>query len=320
MVKIQIVNNKRNPNAGVNRSSRLIVSALTSVGDDASIVGEFSDDSDADAFWFYGWLHSRRTGRGPDVSRMNSFLSMKGPPMLINVGWDGTASRARWIIELLDRWPRAIAAVWTSAAEKALGHHHRVVALPKAFRDDIGDVIPFEKRSGYSIGDVSEFRHSNIIGMAEGAVQELIQTLTRDLGVKVYGYEGWGSGRTRKLIGITTSSPGNGLPQWLAHRKGVIQLAKFESFGMTIMESQQLGVPTIYPYMPQSMSEYVGAGGLPYRNFGDIVAAVKLLEDDSMWRSLSRAATLNATSRAWENHAPALHFGIERAIHRYYGE
>lgn len=318
-MRLLVIHNGRNPHGGVQRSARLVKATLEKLGDEVQIDHRVADSTASfDAVWFYGWLHGGdgRPGRGPkqDRMRLGRLLSTTTVPVLINVAHDCAPRRRAYILRLLESHPRAVAVVWTQAALADLGHHERVAVLPKAFRDDIPAPDEGATRSGYCLGDASDLAKGWIRRRSIAEVRALAKRLNEEFPETPFcAFRAWRGNVS--LPGVKTVVPRRFL-EWLGTHRGIIHLSPGESFGMTVLEAQAMGVPVVAPYMPHALSEYVGSTGLFYRDDDDIVAAVRILEDDRYWRPLSEASRLNAAARSCELHAPALHFGIERAVSR----
>jgi glycosyltransferase involved in cell wall biosynthesis len=317
MFKLLLLKNGRNPNAGVARSATIISSALKDLGNSVDIAMEPNGMDKYDIVWVYGWFHANNgvSGKGRDVGRLIKALSGDGPPVLFNAAYNGKEERAQWILKILEKYPRAIAVVWTALAEEALGLHPRVLRMPKAFRTDIPEPRPLSSRQEYCIGDIADFGHSHITGKRKSEIEDLIESIqTKFPNIKISGYLGW-STRIKSFKGVDNVSRNRGaLLQFLARQRGLIHLGPYESFAMTLMEAQSVGTPVIYPRMPQSITEYIGTTGLPYRTSSEIFEAIKVLENPSMWKKISEASLLNAKSKSAELHGPILHYAINCAI------
>lgn len=317
MFKLLLLKNGRNPNGGVARSAFIISKALEDLGNLVDIQIDPQEPSKYDIIWLYGWFHGNNgaSGRGRDIKRLYKTLSGDGPPVLFNAAYNGKADRAGWILQILKDHPRAVAVVWTSLAENALDMHERVIRMPKAFRTDIPESQPLSSRQEYCIGDIADFGHSYITGKSlqeiEGMIEKIRSKFTH---IKISGYSGW-TNKVKNLTGVEHISRNrNLLLQFLAKQKGLIHFGPYESFGMTLLEAQAVGTPVIYPRMPQSITEYIGSTGFSYRDINEIIEAIKILENPSMWEKVSRASVLNAKARSAELHGPMLQYSISCVI------
>ena len=78
----------------------------------------------------------------------------------------------------------------------------------------------------------------------------------------------------------------------------MVSLVQFATFEMVPLEVASLGVPVVYPEMPQSLGEYLGLSGFAVRSPEQLERVLPVIYSDPIvWRSLSQAGI----ERAWSS-------------------
>jgi len=167
----------------------------------------------------------------------------------------------------------------------------KLVTIPHPFKVST-QTKSFETRQGICIGDVGKASLSRLVGQADplAAVREILSR-----GIPVTGYRQHAP-KEALPEGLTVKPfLREGFQETLSEYRLFLNLTRYETFAMVPLEAMSVGTPVVYPYMPQSLTEYIGPAGLCYRNPQELVELVyKVYSDETVWTGLSKGGELVA--------------------------
>jgi len=95
-------------------------------------------------------------------------------------------------------------------------------------------------------------------------------------------------------------------------------LTPYCTFEMVPIEAQSCGTVVLYPYMRQSLSQYLGHTGVMYRNEDELLDSIRALyADEDLWTPGSRSGVLNSQALSIGLLGPALVRALHGVIQRY---
>jgi len=242
-----------------------------------------------DLLWVFGFP----TDSSPFIEAAKGW----GCPVLINSEYNGSLRRNKrilkwWAKKKSDR--EVFLSVFSNSAfyNPALVHlRPRIVTIPHPFAQHQDTRPGFDDRTGICVGDIGKLSEKHRTSVDPVGVIERLDAK----GIPVIGYNQYRV--YRELPSELTTVPylHGGFLKSLAGYRLFLNFVRHETFGMVPMEAMSAGTPTLYPHMPQSLSEYIGPAGLCYRNADDIIRlAEDFYHDPVLWEGMSKAGRLTA--------------------------
>ena len=311
----------RRRSGGIIRSGDMITNALEGLGSrvlshsDATPVPEIPPDTDL--LWVYGG--DKHLKEAVDQARAADI------PILLNSTYDGTRERAAHIMHQLDEWDPdqrkdIFMGVFTPEAEFApefAGRHDQIVAIPKTIRGYTGKTKSFGARSGICVGELGKTFRARLHGNLN--VKRIIETLLAE-GYPVSAYKQYGTEAEipEGLHVEPNEKDEDKFFEFLGGFRLYILLTPHCTFEMVPIEAQSCGTVVLYPYMRQSLAQYIGHTGVMYRNEEELLEMVRAIYDnEDHWSAGSRSGVLNAGAHQISLQGPALLRALQGVIRRY---
>jgi len=314
----------RRRGGGIIRSGDMITNTLESFGvrvlphTDATPVTAIPEGTDL--VWVYG--DDQHLEETIQTARAASI------PVLINSVYDGTGERARVILQRMAQWDPdnrgdLFMGVFAPEAEFTPDFEtirDQMVTIPKTIRAFEGDIKPFEEREGICIGDLAKTFRGRLNGGFD--VRGVIETLLAD-GYPVTAYMQYGTGTEypEGLRVVPNERDEDKFFEFLGGFRLHALLTPYCTFEMVPIEAQSCGTVVLYPYMRQSLSQYIGHTGVMYRNEEELLDTIRALYDnEDMWTPWSRSGVLNAQAHSIGLLGPALVRSLHGVVQRYKGK
>lgn len=255
----------------------------------------------------------------PDFRQIEKLVqhhAAAGRKIIINLSYNGRDSRASFIVDKIMHWsnkyPNMVyLMVFTEAAlstEPLSRIRKQAVLVPKTLVFPDEPVASFAQSEGVFVGDIAKLSDNALL---DYPASEWLASIRRALpGTKIYGVRQY---RPKYDVDLDIDEVWPFLTDAdfvdkIARRRLMISLVKYATFEMVPVESAGLGVPVIYPEMPQSLSEHLGASGVRVDSPFELEQVLPAVyRDPLVWRSLSESGISRARSSELNNSAGQLY-------------
>lgn len=255
----------------------------------------------------------------PDFRQIEKLVqhhATAGRKIIINLSYNGKASRAKFIVDKITYWsnkyPNAVyLMVFTEAAlsaELLSKIRNQAVLVPKTLVFPDEPVASFRQSEGVFVGDIAKLSDDSLL---DYPASEWLASIRRALpGTKIYGVRQY-EPKYHVNLDIDEVWPflaDVDFVDKIARRRLMVSLVKYATFEMVPVESAGLGVPVIYPEMPQSLSEHLGLSGVRVDSPDELERVLPVIyRDPLVWRSLSESGISRARSSELNNSAGQLY-------------
>lgn len=238
------------------------------------------------------------------VDHKIQILQSAGIPVLVNLSYNMIQSRTEYIIKKIleyNKNKKSPVLVFFFTESAALDPRFSEIenytcTIPKTIQlnSNINN-NSFYKRNGICIGDVSKLQNREIFG---GNPQVWIDAIkTSSPKIDIYAYKQYSCKEELKNI-IYVPYMKDDFFKFLSERRIFVSLARHCTFEMVPCEAQFCGVPLIYRYMPQSLSEVISSTGISVRTPAEAAYMVSWLYNDARaWNNFSYSSIYNAKSK-----------------------
>ena len=241
-----------------------------------------------------------------DVEVLIAHHAKKGRHVVVNLSYNAIPSRSEFIVrkmkELRSRlgnriWLMVFTEAMLSSADLAEIRDWLVV-IPKTISLPDEPVASFGRSEGIFIGDIAKLSNDGLLGFPG---KEWVAAIRRALpNVPIYAVQQY-KPKDKIDFGIDEIWPfmrGDEFARNVGKVRVMISTVKYATFEMVPLEVASLGVPVIYPEMPQSLGEYLGLSGFSVRSPEQLERILPVLyHDPIVWRSQSQAGI----ERAWSS-------------------
>lgn len=255
----------------------------------------------------------------PDFKQIESLVghhAAMGRKVIVNLSFNGKATRTSFILKKMEEWKLSFGSnvllmVFTEAIlelSSLAAIRDRIVVVPKTLVYPDQPVASFSRSEGVFVGDIAKLSDSYLLDFPAA---EWISAIRSSLpGVKLYGVRQY---KPKYQVDLDIDqvwpflSPDD-IVERIGSRRLMISMVKYATFEMVPVEAAALGVPVVYPGMPQSLSEYLGIGGLRIDSPTQLSRILpELYYDPIVWRSFSEAGALRGKSAELNNTAGQLY-------------
>lgn len=260
-------------------------------------------DQDADIVMVYVGDPER-----PDFASVEKIVEIHaeaGRKVLVNFSLNGVERRTAQIVSKMNQWRskhgRSIRLmVFTEAAFTVAGLQpikDLMVLIPKTLAMPDPPTANFRHSEGIFLGDIAKLSDESLL---DYPAHQWIKAIRESLpGVPLYAVKQYAP-KKQIPLDIDEVWPFLDRDQFarkISKARLMISAVKYATFEMVPLEVASLGVPVIYPSMPQSLSEYIGLSGLRVDSPGELASILPALyHDPIVWRSFSDSAIQRARS------------------------
>lgn len=255
----------------------------------------------------------------PDFKQIEALVghhASKGRKVVVNLSYNGKPTRTSFIIKKMEEWRVSFGKnVFLMVFTEALYEHEslsmirdRLVVVPKTLVFPDQPVASFAHSEGIFVGDIAKLSDDYLLDFPAA---EWIATIRRSLpGVKLYGVRQY-KPKYQVDLDIDEVWPfltGSDFVERVGARRLMISMVKYATFEMVPVETAALGVPVVYPGMPQSLSEHLGIGSARADSPSQLARILpELYYDPIVWRSFSEAGIQRGKSAELDNTAGQLY-------------
>ena len=172
---------------------------------------------------------------------------------------------------------------------------HLITVIPKTIDVPSGHRATFHETSGVFLGDYGKLCEPTLM---DHPVEEWVAAVRRCLpGVPLHAVQQY-KPREAKDLGLDVAPYLHAdYGSWLTGMRMMVSPFRFCTFEMVPIEVAGMGVPVVYRGMEQSLSEYLGMGGVEVESPRDLADVLPYLyRDTSLWRRQSEAGVARAES------------------------
>ena len=242
-----------------------------------------------------------------------------GRKVIVNLSYNGKASRTEFIRRKIAEWRSAYGdSIYLMAfteplieAEGLADLRDATVVIPKTLVFDDEPVASFASSDGIFVGDIAKLSDDYLL---DYPAAEWIAKIREALpSVKLFGVRQYKPKYDVKLD-IDVVWPfmtGADFVEKIGAMRLMVSMVKYATFEMVPVEVAALGVPVIYPGMPQSLSEHLGIGGVRVDSPGQLAKILPTVYNDPIvWRSFSDAGIRRSHSAELNNTAGQLYIRL----------
>lgn len=245
----------------------------------------------------------------PDFKNVEALIAhhaKKGRQVVVNLSYNAVPSRSEFIgkkmKELRGKFgPRVWLMVFTEAmlsAPDLAEIHDWLIVIPKTISLPDEPVASFGRSKGIFLGDIAKLSNENLLGYPAQAWIAAIKRALPD--VPLYAVQQY-KPKEKVELGIDEIWPflrGEEFANKIGDVRLMVSLVKYATFEMVPLEVASLGIPVVYPEMPQSLGEYLGLSGFSVRSPEQLERVLPTLYSDPIvWRSHSQSGI----ERAWSS-------------------
>lgn len=240
-----------------------------------------------------------------DVEQIIEKHASAGRKVVVNFSINGVNRRNELIVEKMMNWrsrfEKRVRLMIFSEATKFIPGLQPVrdlmVIIPKTISLPDPPRANFGTSKGIFLGDIAKMSDETLL---EYPAQEWIKAIRRSLpGVPLYAVKQYAP-KKKIPLDIDETWPfltRETFAEKISKARLMISLVKYATFEMVPLEVASLGLPVVYPEMPQSLSEYLGLSGLSVDSPAELEAILPTLyQDPIVWRSYSESAVERARS------------------------
>ncbi|MCL0121589.1 FkbM family methyltransferase [Corynebacterium pygosceleis] len=240
-----------------------------------------------------------------EVEKVVAHHARLGRHVVINLSLNGKERRNQLIVTMIKRWRNQFGniirlMVFTEAAKnlaQLAPIREAIVVIPKTIELPDAPMANFYHSEGIFLGDIAKLNDDSLCGIP---AREWIASIRKVLpGVPLYTVKQYKPKVDQKLDvdEIWPFLTKGQFGEQISRTRLMISLVKYATFEMVPLEVSALGIPVLYPDMPQSLSEYLGLSGVSISTPEDLELILpSIYHDPLVWRSLSQSGVERATS------------------------
>jgi len=244
----------------------------------------------------------------PDFKNVEEIVALHanaGKQVIVNLSINGMSHRSVMVAEKIKEWdtlwPNQIwLMVFTQAAfqiPELEQIKQRLLLVPKTIALPRRRVSSFAESEGIFIGDIGKLNNDSLL---DYAAEEWIAAIREALpGIKIYAVKQYKPALDKNLDidEVWEFLRGDEFAERIGQRRLMVTPIKYATFEMVPLEVAALGIPVVYPEMPQSLSEHLGGAGVVARSPQELKQVLPLLyRDPIVWKGLSQAGLEKAES------------------------
>lgn len=240
-----------------------------------------------------------------NVERIIDHHATAGRKVIVNFSINGVSGRNKLIADRMTEWRERYAGsvrlmVFSEAARNipALARvRDLMVVIPKTIALPDPPRANFAHSKGIFLGDIAKMSDELLLDYpAEAWIASIRKSVP---GVPLYAVKQYAP-KKKIPLDVDMVFPfldRNSFAEKISQARVMISMVKYATFEMVPLEVASLGLPVIYPEMPQSLSEYLGLSGLSIDSPKELEAILPTLYyDPIVWRSFSDSAIERANS------------------------
>lgn len=265
----------------------------------------------------------------PDFKKVHKIVeyhAQQGLPILVNLSEDNYHRRTAEIQKVMNDWHERFRGqvsmmTFSLAVESKTEYQNfrnSIVTIPKTLTFAHHKYAEYESTHGIFIGDVAKLSDPRIVGNDATERISLLRSAIPE--AKIYGI--------RQYIPKYDIPPGidevwpfmsaSELMTRLAHVRLMVSFPKYATYEMVPVETAAIGVPVLYPDMPQSLNEAIGLAGVRYRDTFDLInSAQTLYRNPLVWRQYSQAGIRRAHSQDFDVASAQMYLTIKNFLERH---
>lgn len=262
----------------------------------------------------------------PDFKEVEAIVAHHadaGKQVIVNLSINGIQRRSEMVVgkiaEWNSRWPGQMwLMVFTQSAfqiPELAPIKERMLLVPKTISLPNRRVATFGSSEGVFIGDIGKLNNDSLL---DYPAEEWITAIREALpGVKIYAVKQYKPAHDRHLDIDETWEFLNQeqFADRIGRRRLMVTPVKYATFEMVPLEVAALGVPIVYPEMPQSLSEHLGGAGTVIRSPEELKRMLPLLyHDPIVWQGMSRAGIEKSESAELSRASSQLYLQLAKLI------
>ncbi|WP_165164218.1 FkbM family methyltransferase [Corynebacterium qintianiae] len=249
----------------------------------------------------------------PDFKNVEDIVrhhAENGRRVIVNLSYNGKETRTKFIIDKIRDWRRSLGGrVWLmvftddllSSTDLAPVRDYTVV-IPKTISLPDPPSASFAHSRGIFLGDIAKMSDNYLL---DRPAKEWISSIRKALpDVPLYAVRQY-KPKYEVDLDIDEVWPFLGRDDFakrITQTRLMISTVKYATFEMVPVEVASLGIPVIYPEMPQSLNEHLGLSGVSVRTPAELESILPVLyHDPVVWRSFSEASIKRAHSSELNN-------------------
>lgn len=244
----------------------------------------------------------------PDFRKVESIVehhASQGTTVLVNFSINGVSDRNRSIANKMNDWrttfgKRIRLMIFTEAAHLIHGLESvrdLMVVLPKTISLPDPPAASFAQSNGVFVGDIAKLSDESLLDFP---ASEWLAAIRNSLpGVPIYAVRQYAPKKQLDLDidEIWPFLSRETFSRQISRARVMVSAVKYATFEMVPLEVASLGLPVIYPPMPQSLTEYLGLSGISVENPSELQKVLpSVYYDPIVWRSFSQSAIERASS------------------------
>mgnify|MGYP002711914506 CR=1 FL=1 len=244
----------------------------------------------------------------PDFAKVESIVehhAASGKKVLVNFSINGVGDRNRSIAQKMNVWresfgKRVRLMVFTESAHLIDGLESvrdLMVVLPKTISLPDPPSASFARSNGVFVGDIAKLSDETLL---DYPASDWLAAIRKSLpGVPIYAVRQYAPKKHLELDidEIWPFLNRQTFSQQISRARVMVSTVKYATFEMVPLEVASLGLPVVYPPMPQSLSEYIGLSGMCVESPSELQKILpSLYYDPIVWRSFSQSAIERAHS------------------------
>ncbi|MFI7481960.1 FkbM family methyltransferase [Kocuria sp. M1R5S2] len=314
---------------GILKSSHLTVDSLNRFGASVHLEDiETGDPQDLHGFKPHVVMIYVGDPERPDFARVEALLehhASLGRAVTINLSINGKESRYEAIRTKMLAWERRFPGLVTMMVfseaifevPQLQAIRHLLVPIPKTLHYPDAPQASFGESEGVFVGDIAKLSDDYLLSHpAKEWISAIRQALPE---VPLYALQQYRPRYDTSGIDVDEVWPflTDDFAERISRTRIMLSLVKYATFEMVPMEVASLGVPVVYQPMPQSLTEYLGLGGMVANQPSDLLDILPpLYNDPIVWRSQSQAGILRAMSSELNNTAGQMYVRLLGLKHR----
>lgn len=258
----------------------------------------------------------------PDFKNVEEIVrhhAQAGRRVIVNLSYNGKDSRTKFIVDKIREWRKGFGSrVWLMVFTEALQTHPLLsavrdctVTIPKTISLPDAPAANFAHSSGIFLGDIAKMSDNYLL---DYPAQEWISSIRRALPeVPLYAVRQY---KPKYAIDLDIDEvwpflDRENFARNISKARLMLSMVKYATFEMVPVEVASLGIPVIYPEMPQSLDEHIGLSGMSVRTPAELESILPVLYyDPIVWRSFSEASIKRAHSAELNNLAGQMYLRL----------
>jgi len=262
------------------------------------------------------------------VHKIVDYHAKKGVPTLVNLSEDNNPKRTQEIQKIMSHWHNRFRGLVSmlvfsqnvDSRPEYAAFSDSIVTIPKTLIFSPSVQAEYYSTSGIFVGDVAKLADPRIVGSRVSSKLGMLRAAIPE--AKIYGLQQYKSKYDipKGIDEIWPYMASDELSEKLVNMRMMISFPRYATYEMVPVEASALGLPVLYPNMPQSLNEALGFAGYRYRDEFDLVNSARTIyRDPVIWRQFSQSGQRRARSQDFDVTTSKIYLALKNFVEKHRG-